>query len=219
MKNIVVLGTCALMLTLPSISSALTLANTFLTSSNGNSLIEVGDTIQFEVTLTLDEGRAFTTVLWTLSGDILTAETENLPFPNTQNLVTNWEWNYVANKGRDVKMGTNGRITTSSDPVGLPPLGPVTGFYGFSAAKTGNGVASLVGTVTILATADGTYQGGAYFQPGGNIYVVYCFDCGLLELNVVGGEFTVGVIPEPSTSLLVMVGLGGLGLMGRLAKR
>ncbi len=54
-------------------------------------------------------------MLWTLSGDILTAELENLPFPNTQNLVTNWEWNYVLGKARDVKMGTNGRILTSAN--------------------------------------------------------------------------------------------------------
>ena len=210
MKKALALCAFALVMALPMVSSASSITNDFKTSSTGtNALNGIGDTIQFEVSIQLNLDQAYTTVLWTLSGDILTAETETLPFPNTQNIVTNWEWNYFAGTGR-VKMGTNGRIFVQDFAASLPPGGPVSAFYGFVENKTGDGVASLVGTVTIQVTALGEYQGGGYLQPGGGL-----FGTATVADNVVinGGAFT--VVPEPGTALLMMLGLGGLGVMGR----
>ena len=91
-----------LLVLVPSVGSASSVSNVFLSSMSGSAVIEVGDTIQCSVTIELNAAQAYTAVLWTLSGDIGVAETEPLPWPNTKNLVTNWAWNYAAGKGTNV---------------------------------------------------------------------------------------------------------------------
>jgi hypothetical protein len=204
---------------LPLVSSASSITNDFRTSTSGTAQLNVGDTIQFNVTIELNAAQAYTTVLWTLSGDIGVAETVNSPFPGVNNLVTSWEWHYTNNSGtggNKVKMGTNGRIAPLALDAGLPPPNAVTAFYGFVENKTGDGVPSLVGTVTIQATADGTYTGGGYLQPGGGLFGD---GSGGDVVTISGGAFTVGVVPEPGTVLLLALGFGGLGVMGRSSRK
>ena len=79
----------------------------------------------------------------------------------------------------------------------------------------GDGVPSLVGTVTILADTPGFfYSGGAYLHPG-----VGSISTGGVEYDVTvsGGAYIVG--PEPGTALLLMLGLIGLGVAGRSNRR
>ena len=220
MKKALVLCAFTLVMALPLVSSASSITNDFKTSTSGTAQLNVGDTIQFNVTIELNAAQAYTVALWTLSGDIGGAEVDINPFTNTSHLVTNWDWHYTKGNpsvtgGSKVKMGTDGRVVPGVP--GLPPPNPVTALYGFLANKTGDGIPSLVGTVTITATANGTYTGGGYLQPGGGL-----FGTGSVADNVTiyGGAFTVvGVVPEPGTVLLLALGLGGLGVMDRSSRK
>ena len=63
------LATGALFLTLPSVSFASSVTSSFLTSSTGTSTIEIGDTIQYEVTVTLRR-RPYWTATFSVTGDV-----------------------------------------------------------------------------------------------------------------------------------------------------
>jgi hypothetical protein len=146
------------------------LTSTCLSSTTGSTSIAVGDTIQFEVTVTTIENQDYLAVIWSLSGDATQAVMSTVPdWPGVSHNVTNWAWNYMPGKGT-VRIGTNGSITPFAP--GLPTPDRVAGFYGFlvgingSVSKTGDGVPALVGTVTITADTPGSFMGGGIQIPG-----------------------------------------------------
>jgi hypothetical protein len=72
--------------------------------------------------------------------------------------------------------------------------------------------------VTITTDSPGIFLGGAFMYPAAD------FSGGgtaVLEASPINGAaYTVGSpIPEPGTALLVLVGLGGFGLIGRNRRR
>ncbi|MCH7869512.1 MAG: PEP-CTERM sorting domain-containing protein [Myxococcales bacterium] len=210
MNKALALSAFALIMALPLVSSAVSIENTFLTSTTGTNAILVGDTIQFEVVLFIDSGFDVDTLLFTLSGDrdAAPSSTQGSGWAGVDNLVSGWSWNYTASGGR-VKFGTNGRVAPLPAPAPTPDL--VTGPYGFfGILKVGDGVPSMVGTVTITANTLGSYSGGAYLHPG--VGTIEAFGTAY-DVTITGGAFD--VVPEPGTALLMMLGLGGLGIMGR----
>jgi hypothetical protein len=215
MKKALALSAFALVMALPLVSSASALTNTFLTSTTGSATnLHISDTIQFEISITLDT-HTYDTVFWQVTGDTAGAAIDqggNGPWPNTAHVVTNWEWYYTATAKR-VDMGTNGKIAAFTAPY---PVGnPTAGSYGFFAqpGKTGDGIPSLVGTVTIHTNALGTYVGGAFVDP---VLDGFLNLGGADAVNITGGAFT--VVPEPGTAVLMLLGLGGLGVMGRRSR-
>ena len=161
----------ALVTSLPGTSSASSIASTFKSSSNGTTTLAVSDTIQFEVSITLDAGQAFDTVFFSVTGDVVGAigSSPASGWAGVQNIVTDWEWHYSA--GNKVDMGTNGVLVPFPPP--FSPPSPVVGPYGFGAqgGKTGDGIPSLVGTVTILVNNGGVYQTGGFLYPTVDAFV------------------------------------------------
>jgi len=149
------------------------LTSTFLTSTSRDTSISVGDTIQFEVTVTTIPGQDYNAVLWSLTGDATAAatSTESSGWANVSHNVTKWAWNYTSSGSGLVKIGTNGTITPFAPGLTTPDR--VAGFYGFlagvngSVSKTGDGTPALVGTVTITAdTVGSSFLAGAFQIPG-----------------------------------------------------
>lgn len=213
MKKALALSAFALVMALPLVSSASSVTNSFLSSSSGTETISVSDTIQFEVTMTTNGGQNYNTIFWSITGDRAGALAGTpATWPTTaDHIVTGWDWHYTA--GGKVKMGTNGRLVpfTPAQDVGNSVSSP----YGFFATnKTGDGVPALVGTVTIQASASGVYQGGGFQYPGVDGFIG---SSGTDVTTVSGGAFT--VVPEPGTALLMVLGLGGLGVMGRKSRK
>jgi hypothetical protein len=221
MKKALALSAFALILTLPLVSSAGTVESLFLSSDSGTSTISIGQNIQFEVSVTLTSGFDIDTFFFSLSGDATTAAALGAGagpvWAGVQGLVANWEWNYkLQNNGLgtgDVVMGTNGRIAPAfTQTLGTPVL-IQNGFFGES-GRTGTGVTNILGTVTITANGAGTFQGGGFE---------------ILGLDTMAGPAgadtyisntaTYTVVPEPGTALLMILGLGGLGVMGRKSRK
>ena len=201
--------------TTPFVSSASSVTNTFLSSTTGNEQISVSDTIQFEVTVATNETQNYNTIFWSITGDAAAAVATPVVDWSTDvdHIVTNWEWHYTPAGGGKVKMGTNGRLGTN--PPAQAVGNSVSSPYGFFATnKTGDGTPALVGTVTIHATAAGVYQGGGIQYPGVDGFIG---SAGTDVTTVSGGAFT--VVPEPGTALLMVLGLGGLGVMGRKSRK
>jgi hypothetical protein len=126
-------------------------------------------------------------------------------------VASNWEWHYINTS--KVKFDTNGTIAPAPAAIAGPNgVLPVVGSYGFfgQAAKTGAGVGSMVGTVTITANANGVYQGGGFIYP--TLDGIFG-STGEIATSVTTASFT--VVPEPGTAVLMLLGLGGLGVMGR----
>ena len=213
----------ALVVAMPAVSLAapLDLDNAFLSSNSagGDSLLEIGDTIKFEVSMTGTTAIQWGGLLFSLAGDfagqlsLAAGNTEANDWPEVKNFVTGWEWNTKSNDNSVVKFPTNGTIAVGDPPNNLDagPSTRVASHYGFF-GKNNVGVAQtkVIGTVTITANDAGVFLGGGYFQEfvdgvsgtGGNFTDAYA-----------GASFT--VIPEPGTALLMLLGLGGLGVMGR----
>ncbi len=173
----------------------------------------MSDTIQFEVTITTDVGVNYNTIFWSLTGDATRAvgSTAGSGWAGVHNEVINWEWHYTRPGYGNVKMGTNGRIATTAPPIPTPDR--VSGVYGFFGTnKTGDGIPALVGTVTLHITSEGTFQGGAFQFPGVDGFFG---SAGGGPATVTGGSFSILGVPEPSTALLVFLGLDGMGFVGR----
>lgn len=215
MKKALALSAFALVMALPLVSSASSVTNSFLSSTSGTETISVSDTIQFEVTITTNGSQNYNTIYWSITGDRAgaIAGTPATWATTADHIVSGWAWHYTPAGGGKVKMGTNGRLTefTPAQAVGNSVSSP----YGFFATnKTGDGVPALVGTVTIHASASGAYQGGGFQYPGVDGFIG---SSGTDVTTVSGGEFT--VVPEPGTALLMVLGLGGLGVMGRKSRK
>jgi len=211
MKKAIALSAFALLMTLPLVSSAASVSNSFLSSTSGTASIAVSDTIQFEVTIGTDAGVNYNTILWSITGDAGAAvgSTAGSSWAGVSNIVTNWAWHFTPAGGGKVKMGTNGRISPSAPAIPTPDR--VSGPYGFfGTSKTGDGVPALVGTVTIHADTVGTFAGGGFQYPGVDGFLG---SGGGGVVPVSGGAFT--VVPEPGSALLMAAGLVGLAAAGR----
>lgn len=211
MKKALALGAFALVMALPLVSSAASIVSTFSSSSTGTSAIAVGDTIQFEVNLTVDAATSVNTLFFGVTGDVTGAlGSANPVWAGTSHVASNWEWHYT--NAAKVKFDTNGTIAPAPPAIAGPNgVLPVVGSYGFfGIAKTGQGIGSMVGTVTVTANSAGIFEGGGFIYPGlDGIFGTG----GEIATTVTTAAFT--VVPEPGTAVLMLLGLGGLGVMGR----
>ncbi len=94
------------------------------------------------------------------------------------------------------------------------------GSYGV-AGKSGDGVPSRVGTVTIEAgdfgreaQTTGSLRGGAFQFPGAD---AFCGSLACEEGTVTGGEFT--VVPEPGSLTPLLAGLAGMAVRRRRTRQ
>jgi hypothetical protein len=211
MKKALALGAFALVMALPLVSSAASIVSSLVSSTTGTATIAVGDTISFEIDLTVDAGTNVNTLFFGVTGDVNGAlASANPAWAGTSHVASNWEWHYT-NAGK-VKFDTNGTLAPAPAAIAGPNgTLPVVGSYGFfGSSKTGQGVGSMVGTVTVTANAAGVFEGGAFIYPGlDGIFG----SGGELATTVTTASFT--VVPEPGTAVLMLLGLGGLGVMGR----
>jgi len=145
-------------------SSALT--STFLTSTSGTSTIGVDDTVQFEVAITTEVGRNYDTILFSLIGDATGNEGATAPWAGVMNTVTAWSWNYEAGTG-NVNFSIDSAIApTDNSGITTLPVAVSIGWGSIGFSRTGSGVPSIVGTVTITADTVGVHEGGAFFLTG-----------------------------------------------------
>ena len=202
-----------------SVSQAATISTSFLTSSTGTTLIAFSDTIPFEVSLTLDAGVQYSTVAFSVTGDVAGASSSSAAtgWAGVRHWVTNWAWHYTGGGGK-VDMGTTGRIVPSMPPG--PHEGRVVGPFGFfGSPRTGDGVPALVGTATVHVEFGGTYDMGGFLHPGGVDGFFGSGGASLVDpsyLSVYTGD---DPIPEPGTAVLFGSGLVGLAAIGRRRAR
>ena len=130
---------------------------------------------------------------------------------STNHNVTGWTWHY--GKNDKVDLGMDGRENVVTPALGDNVAG-IFGAFGIekspSVPRIGDGIASLVGTVTITTNAISQFKGGAYLHS-----TLGFFGNGTTEdiVTVSGGDYI--VFPEPGTAVLMMLGLIGLGVNGR----
>lgn len=142
------------------------LTSTFLTSTSGISTIGIGDTIQFEVAVTTQAGRSYDAMSFSLTGDATGNEGATAPWAGVENAVTAWSWNYKAGT-TDVNFSTDDVIPpTDNSALTTLPVSVSIGWGAFGFTRTGSGIPSIVGTVTITADTPGVYEGGAFFLTG-----------------------------------------------------
>ncbi len=224
MKKALALSAFALVLAFPLVSSAVTISSSFAGSTTGTDVINNGDTIQFEVSISLDNGVVFDTGLFALTGDRANAQgpgsTLGNNYATTAHTVSNWVYNYVPAYPPYVPPNTFVFFSGISAGPATSPVGPglpVMIGNGFIATPgTGDGSTSLIGTVTITANTVGTFDGGGHFYNGTSFFGAGGSGAGTGP-TVTGGAFT--VVPEPGTALLMFLGLGGLGVMGRKSRK
>jgi hypothetical protein len=143
------------------------ISSRFLSSSTDTSTIGIGDKIKLEVSITLNRDENYNTVFWSLSGDVNGVEdvrTAEDGWPGVANNVTNWEWNYLP-RTKLVLPSTDTAVEPAEYRRPIPAPGVVgLGFFGQN--RTGTGIPSVVGTVTIRANTLGEFEGGAFCIPG-----------------------------------------------------
>jgi hypothetical protein len=216
MKKALAVGAFALVMALPLVSSAGSILSTFAGSTSGTSIIGVGDTISFDVFLTLDTGVNYTGLSFSLTGDEIGGLASSSPgWAGVANNVTNWAWNFNSYYTTQVDFTGDlgaGFAIPQNNTVFVPPL-PVMHGQVVIAPLVGAGNSMLVGTVTVQAGPTfGTFGGGGIMhnQPVTDSWQTAA---GADPVSFSTVSFT--VIPEPGTALLMVLGLGGLGVMGR----
>ena len=195
----------------PRFGEASSITSSFLTSSTGTSTIGISDTIQFEVIVTTDAGQNYESMSFSVTGDIAGASGSSSPsWPGVSNMVVAWEWRFASSgaPGVNFSLGSNHVPTI---PEATPPPDRVTGPYSISGfSDIGTGVPSLVGTVTIHADASGSFQGGAMQLPGIDGFLG---SGGADTVSVNAASFT--VVPEPSTAVLIAMGMATIAVVRR----
>jgi hypothetical protein len=198
--------TAVLSVLLPATSFASSVTSVFLSSSSGTSTIGLSDSIQFEVSITTEIGKAYNSISWSLTGDIDSAIAEEV---SIDNMVVDWAWHYTPPGTPRVQLGTDLNVVVGLPPIGIPDR--VTGPYGyFGVVGIGTGVSSLVGTVTIHADAVGNFSAGGFMSPGVDGFLG---TSGADTVLVSGASFT--VVPEPSTIVLLAAGVAALARKSR----
>ncbi len=214
MKKALAVGAFALVMALPLVSSAGSILSTFAGSTTGNSTIVVGDTISFDVFMTLSSGVSYIGMSFAVTGDEIggLASNAGIGWAGVANQVTNWSWNFTTLVPTQVDFtgafGLAQPLTNPNSPPSPVLLGQVA-----LGSFSGLGISVLVGTVTIAADTLGTFGGGAIMhnQPVTDSWQTAA--AGADPVSFTTASFT--VIPEPGTALLMVLGLGGLAVMGR----
>lgn len=169
-----------------------TISNVCLASSSGTSTIEIGDIIRFEVSVTAIDGQEYNPLFWSLSGDTTAAagSTAGSGWAGVSHTVTGWTWHYQPAGSGTVDMGFDTPMTPTAPVIPVPDrLVGSTGYFDlFGTTATGDGVPSLVGTVTIQADAAGTFTAGGMIYPGVDGFLG---SAGADPVTVSGGSFTV----------------------------
>ncbi len=202
----------ALVMALPLPSSAGSITSFFAGSTTGTPTIFVGDTISFDVFMTLDAGVSYSAMSFSVTGDEAggLASNAGIGWAGVANQVTNWSWNFSTLVSTQVDFtGVSG----FASPLLNPSTPPTPGLNGQLALGAFNGFGNsvLVGTVTIVADTAGTFRGGAIMH---NQYNSDSWQTVAGADPVFFTTYSFSVLgPEPSTALLIVLGLTGLGVM------
>ncbi len=227
MKHVLALGAFALLVALPLVSGAATLTSIFADSSTGTALVNLEDTVTFDVFLTLSAGVTYDSFAFSLTGDAVEAagSSAGSQWAGVAHTVSDWSWNFSPGFSIVDWSGLGGFALPlfNPNPLGSPVL---TGNGWSSGNVTGLGNQALIGTVEVTVGNVGWGDGGLFvggvWVAGGFMHNQPIFDAlsiaggGTEVVNVTGGEFF--IVPEPGTAMLVMLGLGGLGLVGRRSR-
>ncbi len=213
-KVVAIVLAFALRMALPLVSSAGSITSVFAGSTTGTTTIFVGNTISFDVYLTLDAGVTYNGMSFSVTGDEVggLASNAGIGWAGVANQVTNWSWNFSTIVSTQVDFTG---VFGFASPLVNPSAPPTPGLIGQVAlgAFSGLGNSVLVGTVTIVADTAGTFGGGAIMH---NQYDTGSWQtaAGADLVSFTTSSFSV-LVPEPGTALLIVLGLAGLGVMGR----
>jgi hypothetical protein len=212
------LAAFALMTAFPLASQAQTMSidNTFVASTTGNSTIAVGDTIQFEVSVTVEAEFNLLIGTMSLAGDITSTLDSNLAsdWAGVENEVTGWEWNFVS--PGEVKYPSTGTMTPAFVVYPAGPGRKLASQYGFfpeGEGQTSDGSTRVLGWVTITATTPGDFLGGAFMYPLVDIFGGV--DPPNIFSPINGASFTVvaaPAVPALSASQLALLGIALLAV-------
>jgi hypothetical protein len=202
------LGTLALLVMLPMAASAVEIS--FLEAGNVN--VDPSDIIILSHTLQLEVGENPNVFTWSLecTGCVVTHYTDYVSVPAYFPTAVDWTGNGT-NDFADSLFSTD-FLGPPASPQSTPGaiVGPV-GTLKISGTFTGQGTQVVVGYVTVhITAASGSVEG--FINPASD-----GFFCGapLCTWSTTATFGTVTWVPEPGTAMLLALGLGGLGVMGR----